>query len=166
MSISYRLYLLTWISRIIVPVSFIFSASSLAETSVDLYGLSTHSGDGQYTQDGKSQPYNSQNWGIGLTKKIAGPLYIISGLVQNSYYNKSAYAGAQLLKKRRFHSASKLKLTYGLRVFYITGYEDTPLKSDKYLKAGFLQAGIERKKTRLTLGINQAASILFLTYTP
>ncbi len=48
----------------------------------------------------------------------------------------------------------------------ITGYDDTPLEGDKYLRAVFLQAGIEHNKTRLTFGFNEEVSILFLSYTP
>ncbi len=138
----------------------------IAETTYDLYGVSQHPGGSGFKENGQFRLYNSKNWGLGISRKLSGSINFITGIVENSYYRQSTYAGTELLKKRRITFGSPLKLTYGLRVFYITGYDDTPLNADKYQKAGFFQAGLEHKKTRLTIGFNSAVSILYFSYTP
>ncbi len=161
---KYYFYNSKLLLSLLAVLGFSYTAAVYSQTVIDLYGFSYHPGDGHYKEDGKIREYNKLNLGIGIAQNIGGSVYAIAGILENSYYKTSTYAGLELLGKWKVPVDYDLKLSYGLRAFIITGYDDTPLEGDKYLRAGFFSGGVEHNKTRLTLGINQEVLVIYFSY--
>jgi len=114
----------------VVYLSVIIGFAPLA-TADDLYldinGFSKHSSE-YYSYQGEKNKYNSVNPGLGITMNIAKYADVFAGFYDNSYYQTSVYAGVNL--KVPF-TISEIGIAPGVAVGGISGYEDTPLETQK-----------------------------------
>jgi len=105
------------------------SPLSAAEVWLDLPQTSTHSQSSYWDKYGVKHKFNAENEGLGVTYK-EGPWSYKAGYYDNSYYDTTAYLGAERdLFTSRYASI-------GLAAGIFTGYEDKAPHADKPLLLG------------------------------
>jgi hypothetical protein len=113
----------------------------MAETALDVHGLSYHLGKTHYNENGHEKSYNDINIGLGATHLFYKSLGMSAGFYQNSYRKNSNYLGFTLRHKDSWKNQN-WHWVYGGKIIGVTGYKNTPQDTGYLRGVALLEAGI------------------------
>jgi hypothetical protein len=118
---------MTFIDKCIIIaccIGVIYTHEARSDTYLDINGLSKHSIN-EYCYQGKCQPFNQTNPGLGITTDLTNHIDLKVGGYKNSYYKTSLYAGINI------HTAlthNVWNISPGIMVGMVSGYDKTPMR--------------------------------------
>jgi hypothetical protein len=95
-----------------------------ANTWLDINLASIHGRDYWIDYDGTRHPFNETNLGLGISHSLTQYISIGGGFYDNSFNKLTTYWGGEI------HTSTYRNWQLGVAGAYLTGYEDTPMKSN------------------------------------
>ena len=141
----------TWLFFILAIIA---SDSFANDWWLDVHLASYHFNRDGYYQDGEQHDWNEKNFGLGVTYQYHENVQLMGGFFDNSYHTHSNYAAIN------FHANYNIKsliIKPGVLIGGVTGYEDTPMNENSWVRTVTPMAGpnlsIGTKKLLLNIGL-------------